>query len=406
MAELDVTELMNVAEAIGIIDSVDIRPRIQNVPLEQAYGLTLAEEIAADRDYPPFDKSLMDGFAICSTNKNLEFDVVGEVAAGQWPSKGVARGEALAIMTGAPLPSGADCVVPVEWVKKTPGRIQVVKLPDPGQFIARHGHDAKAGQILLNRGQQLAAAQIGVAATVGKISLKIFDRPRVGIFTTGNEIVPPDQPPARGQIRNCNSMMLTNLVRRLNCQPVDLGSAPDKPEIIAKNISEAMARVDVLLITGGMSVGDYDYVPAVLQELGVVLRITKLRIKPGKPFLFGMKKTDHSAESGFVFGLPGNPVSAFVCTARLVSRLLRRLQGQSPEENWIDGALTVDLPSNGPREFYQPARYEMGRVTPLQWRGSADIFTLARAQVLLARPENAPAIPAGQTVRVMALAAF
>ena len=148
--------------------------------------------------------------------------------------------------------------------------------------------------------------------------------------------------------------------------------------------------------------GEYDYVPGILRELGVRLLITKLRIKPGKPFVFGLKTIDSPApRSVFVFGLPGNPVSAFVCTALLAGRLIRRWQGKSPEEDWVDATLAMDLPVNGPREFYQPIQLAQGRANALHWKGSADIFTLAHANAVLRREENAPAIAAGQRIRVM-----
>jgi molybdopterin molybdotransferase len=228
--------------------------------------------------------------------------------------------------------------------------------------------------------------------------------------------------------------MLAALLRKLGCDVVDISSVADDPKQIADAIQRGMAY-DALFIAGGMSMGEYDYVPRLLVELGVEMKITKLRIKPGKPFVFGARGRDEGTEgqrdrgaegnslrplvpsslspfSTFIFGLPGNPVSAFVCTLRLASRLLTRIAGGEVEERWTTGRLTAGVPANGPREFYQPAICKIlpGRhsgqsgfasITPLQWKGSADLFTLASANVLIVRAENEPAIPSGSIVRVL-----
>ena len=401
MSEPDVSDLMTVAQAIAVIDAAKVTPRIITVPLETAQGGVLAEDVRCDRDYPPFEKSLMDGFAVrCADVKTapVELRVVGEVAAGAVASKSLGAAEAMAIMTGAPLPPGADGIVPVEDTQRLdPARVRIVQATTPGRYIARQGSDATAGQVILRAGMRLEAAQLAAAATVGAATVKVFAAPRVAVLATGDELVPIHATPSGSQIRNSNSIMLVAQLKRMGCEVADLGVAADRPDAIRAALIVGL-RHDVLIVTGGMSMGEYDYVPRLLVELGVKLLVTKLRIKPGKPFLFGT-----SPSGAFVFGLPGNPVSGFVCLHRLASRLLVRLEGAQPQDRRMSGKLTSDLPANGPREFYQPVQFDAAsrQVHPLKWKGSADLFTLASANGLLVRKENEPAVSRETAVEVI-----
>ena len=430
MAEPDVSSLLSVTQAIRIIDAAPVQPRRIRVPLADADGLRLAQTILTDRDYPPFDKSQMDGFAVCSADVNrtpADLKVIGEVAAGKSPDREIGAGEAMAIMTGAPLPAGASGVIPVEDTERIDADMVRILRADGGpRFVAPRGSDCPAGQVVLRPGALIGPTQIAVAATVGATELDVFARPRVAVLATGDELVATDQSPGPAQIRNSNNPMLVSLLRRLGCEVADLGVVRDEPDVIREALRRGL-EFDALFVTGGMSMGEYDYVPRLLSDLGVKLKITKLRIKPGKPFVFGVREGEAPAEpdrpanaSGsaeaspcrFVFGLPGNPVSAFVCTLRLASRLLMRMAGGAIEERWLTGRLDTGMPVNGPREFYQPAvrtvapgrdssHAEFATITPLKWKGSADLFTLARANVLLVRPENDPTLPKGTIVRVL-----
>lgn len=397
MSEPDVASLLSVSQAIQIIDQTPLMPRMERRKLLDARGCVAASDLVADRDYPPFDKSLMDGFAVRAEDVETVPVIlrrVGTIAAGTKSDRLVQRGEAMAIMTGAPLPPGADAVIPVESTENLgEGQIRILAPGKASRFIARAGSDCRRGATVLTRGTRLQSPQIAVAASIGAAEIDVFAPPRVGVLATGNEIVPLDQPVIDSQIRNCNSPMLAALVRSLGYPCEDLGIVRDDPNAIRSAIEEA--GQDVLLVSGGMSMGEFDFVPRVLENLGYHLRITKLRIKPGKPFVFAEKA------GRFVFGLPGNPVSGFCCTLRLVSRLLARLSGAEPVEHWLSGALSEALPPNGPREFYQPARLRDGIVHPLQWKGSADVFTLSSANVLLVRPENEPAQAKGALLRVL-----
>jgi molybdopterin molybdotransferase len=344
----------------------------------------------------------MDGFALrCADveRPSVELKVIGEIPAGKSADRAIGRGEAMAIMTGAPLPSGADAVVPVEDTERASDRVRIKSPAVSGRFIARRGSDCTAGSVVLPRGTKLEAAHIAVAASVGAAEVQVFAKPRVAILSTGDELVAIDQQPGPAQIRNSNNPMLVALLTALGCEVDDLGVARDVRTEIESSIARGLSY-DALFISGGMSMGEYDLVPAALASLGSVVHITKLRIKPGKPFVYAHidRSADHRCH---IFGLPGNPVSGFACVLRLASRLLARLAGGEPEEKWIHATLDSPLPANGPREFYQPAIHHHGMVAPLPWKGSADVFTLARANVLVVRGENEPELAGGAVARCL-----
>lgn len=416
MSEPDVSELPGVTEVVAIIDGEPVSLRAIDLPLQDALGYRLATDIVTDRDYPPFDKSLMDGYAVRSADLAAgmkTFEVIGEIAAGTWTAETVDTGQTMAIMTGAPMPDGADGVVPVEFLTQssvspaargqTSSRegdpsletVEFQPIDRPTRFVMKRGAELQKGQVVLKVGTKLGPAQIALAATVGAATVRVYAKPRVAVLGSGDELVPIDvAEPATGQIRNANNAMLIALLTKLSCTVTDLGVVRDDEPAVRQALSRA-SDFDVLFITGGMSMGRYDFVPRTLIELGAQMKVTKLRIKPGKPFVFA------KLNDAFIFGLPGNPVSAFVCTLRLASRLLARLNGGDPEPAWRMARLTEPLPTNGPREFYQPAIFDGQSVHPLKWRGSADVYTLSQANALIVCEENAPAVPAGGIVRVL-----
>jgi molybdopterin molybdotransferase len=393
--------------------------------LTEATGRRLAQDVVADRDFPPFAKSTMDGFAVRSADvarTPAELQVIGRIAAGRALEAALEPGQAAAIMTGAPLPAGADGVVPVEETEERDGTVRVLKAAGITRYVAPRGSDCVKGKLVLPKGTVLGPAQVAVAASVGAAQVDVFELPRVAVLGTGDELVPFDAEPGPAQIRNCNNPMLVALLKRFGCVVHDMGTAPDDPDFIRARILEALTGdYDALFVTGGMSMGEHDYVPKMLQEVGVEFRVTKLRIKPGKPFVFGVKggksregeaPVEPSSRPRYVFGLPGNPVSGFVCTVRLASRLIDRMGGGPVNERWLTGRLQVGLPANGPREFYiptlrtvQPARISaqavLPTIRPLEWKGSADVFTLASANSLLVRAANEPPLPDGTLVRVL-----
>ena len=414
MAELDVSQLMTVSQAIAAIDAVAVTPRTVTLPLLEAVGLRLAQDLLADRDYPPFHKSLMDGYAVRAADvvrTPAELKVIDRLPAGRVSALPVGAGESIAVMTGAPMPNGAEGVVPVEDVDELGEVVRIRRADGIARNVAFKGRDCASGKVVLPKGTVLGPAQVAVAATVGARSVEVYDRPRAAVLGTGDELSDPNSEPLAHQIRNSNNPMTAALLKRLGCRVTDLGTAPDNVDYIRARIMEGLEH-DALFVSGGMSMGEHDYVPSILNDLGVEMKVTKLRIKPGKPFLFGVKKRDNGQGESYVFGLPGNPVSGFVCTVRLASRLIDRMSGGPAQERWQNGRLIVGLPANGPREFYMPAlrtvaparvsaQAVLPAIRPLEWKGSADVFTLAAANCLLVRAAGEPPLPEGTLVRVL-----
>ena len=405
LSEISVNDLLSVDQAIAILDAVSVHPSPIQLPLLNAANLFLAEDIFSDRDYPPFDKSTMDGFAVRAADASIvdaRLLVIDTVAAGQVGDRSIGPGEAIAIMTGAPLPPGADAVVVIERTSRDGRHIVVHQPARPNQSIARRGTDTKVDQLLLPKGTRLGPAQMAVAASVGLANISVFARPSVALLSTGDELIDIDQKPAGSQIRNSNGPMLHALLQRLGCDVINLGIVRDNRDELRSAIQQGL-KADALFISGGMSMGERDFVPGLLQELGLTLKISKLRIKPGKPFAFAIDERLQNGRTAMAFGLPGNPVSSFVCTIRLAARVLRRMAGSSPDTQLNHAKLIRDMSANGPRELYLPAVLHGANIDPLDPNGSADLFTLARANSLLIRPENAAAAKSGDTVQFFSI---
>ena len=401
--------MLTVQESLAIVTR-EARPLVAtSLALSRAAGALLAEPLYMDIDSPPFDRAMVDGFALLSADARAgaSLRIVGRQDAGGPLFPGpLLPGQALGINTGAPLPAGADAVVMVEHTRVEGATVMLQRPLAAGQGMQKRGADARAGQRILEACQTLHAAQMALAAMAGAAQVAVR-RARVAILTTGDELVPIAATPGPGQIRNSNGPMMAELVRHTGAEVLDLGVVGDREADLRAMLERGLAEADLLLVSGGMSMGTRDLVPPLLTELGVAIHIAKLRIKPGKPFIFGTR--DGASGRKYVAGLPGNPVSAFVTFHRFVRAILGALTGERDVDRSSAGCTTVALEANGDRAFYRPCAVAVDaatarvQLTPLAWKGSADLFTLGQAQGLLIREPGAPAVEAGAVVPVLLL---
>jgi molybdopterin molybdotransferase len=371
-----------------------------------ALGQVLAVDIAADLDSPPFPKSLRDGYAVRATDcvsPNSELRVIEEVPAGKMPTKPVGAGEASRIFTGAPIPEGADAVVMQEQTQSLDGgRVRITDSDvKPRQHIYAQGTESKAGDVVLHAGTPLNAAAYGVLASVGKTAVPAFPFPRVGIVVTGDELIEANMKPRPGQIRNSNGPMLAAQSVRGGGLPRYLGIARDNFEITKSLIAEGIDVSDVVLIAGGVSVGDHDLVPSVLQALGVTIHFRQVRVKPGKPLLFGT-----TAKGKLIFGLPGNPVSSYVSFELFVKPAIRVMGGHAEAgPRIINLPLAEGLAESNDRPTYRPAKLELGEngwsVRALAWSGAPDLVGMQPADALLVLPAGDTRADRGTLARVL-----
>lgn len=369
--------------------------------------LTLARPVCTDTDQPPFDRAMMDGYAVragdCSKG-DVTLEVVDQVAAGYEPTRELRAGEAIQINTGAPVPNGADCVVQVEKTELIGNgpKVVIADQPRPGQHIGSRGEFAKAGDEIVSAGTCLGPAETSAVAACGCPVVEVFPRPRVAILATGDELVEIGASLKPGQIRNSNSFALKSLVEQSGCEPVDLGIAVDDRTALETKFREGL-QADVFCLSGGVSAGEFDFVPEVLEKCGVNFHIRKVAVKPGKPLHFGT-----TSNHKYVFALPGNPVSVLVCFWVFVRPLLMAIQGRSEVlPPFYEARMEGRVARAGPREEYRPARMRCDGqgalvATPQEWHGSGDIFGVVGANGLIRRAPHAAEIGDGATVQVLA----
>jgi molybdopterin molybdotransferase len=377
-----------------------------------ALGLVLGSDVVSDLDMPPYDKSMMDGYAVrCADlpTGQATLDVVEEITAGHVPRRTLKQGESSRIMTGAPVPPGADAVVVVERTRLLGDRVEISdRPPHPGQNILPRAAEMHRGDTVLPSGTVLRPQEFGVLATVGRTTVTVHPPPRVAILSTGDELVEPAQAPQPGQIRNSNGTMLVAQVCRAGGVPRYLGIGRDDPAYLRPLICDGL-KSHVLLLSGGVSAGKLDLVPGVLREAGVAAHFHKVEMKPGKPVFFGTaKRVGSGGEPTLVFGLPGNPVSVLVCFELFVHPALRRLRGHAdPGPRFVSAVLSEDFAYRTDRPTYHPARLETdgGRwnVRPVPWFGSADLRALTQANALMLFPPGDKRHRAGQSFEVLSL---
>jgi molybdopterin molybdotransferase len=365
-------------------------------------GAILGDDVLADMDAPPFDKALMDGFALSGdTSAQSDGWPLGDgVYAGGIPGKALEPGYAVPVATGAPIPTGADRVIPIERTEKINGLLKVKELPGIGDFIATKGADYKAGDTVLKRGTVLCPSVAGALAAVGKTALRLIPAPTVSVISTGSELVEPNMKPMGGQIRNSNASMLLSGIHRAGCLPKYLGIAPDCAQALRNLIAEGITH-PVLILSGGVSVGEKDLVRATLEELGVKIIVHGIKLKPGRPFLFGI-----TPSGGLVFGLPGNPTSSLANFDLLIHPALLALRGyRNPGPHFQVARMEESLIVDNNRPTLRPVSvcptnfgyiaYDLGA------KGSFELGVLTRAYGWLELAPGRVEIQKDEEVRVL-----
>jgi molybdopterin molybdotransferase len=421
-----------------------VGPReVERVDLLAASGRVLAEPILADRDFPPFPRATRDGYAVRAADLvqvPVRLELVGEIRAGDWPESGtcnVGRGKAVSIMTGAPLPAGADAIVMVEYTAATGNAVEIQHSVKSGENFVPRGAEARQGQMLIDRGTKLDHAAIALAASVGASTLPVFRRPRVAVLSTGDEVVEVAAKPGPAQIRNSNTYSLAAQIEHAGAEAVRLPIAPDEPARLRALIERGLT-CDLLLLTGGVSMGKYDLVEQVLTELNAEFYFTGAKIQPGKPIVFGScgrscaadipvrvpaanppsvrakpALSERSEPRGmpapqkkYFFGLPGNPVSTMVTFKLFAQPMIAALAGARPQPLiFLKARLKAEIRTKTGLKRFLPAvlsgEFENAEVELAAWQGSGDIAALARANCFLVIPPDREQISAGEWVSLL-----
>lgn len=414
--------MLPVAEALEIVLAQAAPLPAVGLPLEHCLGLVLAEDVTAPEPLPPFPASVKDGYAVVASDGPGVYPVIGRVAAGQVGDFTVRPGTVAYITTGAPLPSGADSVVMIEETELLPSsdgapRVRISAQVEPGADVRPVGHDIAHGQQVLAAGTRLGPVEIGLLATVGADRARVHPRPRVAVLSTGDELVPPGAPLAPGQIRDSNRATLLAAISYFGGEPVDLGIGRDSREDLEAHIHRGLDEADMLLTSGGVSMGDLDLIKPILERAGTV-HFGRLRMKPGKPLTFatapgGEQKGDagRRAARRLIFGLPGNPVSSLVTFCLLGVPAMRRMAGwRSPKLPRVHARLAEPLALDPHRPEYHRA---LVRWTPDDCDGgcfvatstgsqaSSRLLSMSHANALLELPAAAATLPAGAVVSAL-----
>ena len=379
------------------------------IDFTEASGRLLREDVASDLDLPPFPRSAVDGFALRALDLEsvpTTLRVVGTIPAGSFPDFQLGPGEAASIMTGAPVPEGADAVQMVEHTESTRKAVVVRKDVRSGQNIAPKGSEVRASETVLRSGTRLDPAGVAVLATVGKTKVSVGRRPEISIIATGDELVHPSETPGPGQIRNSNGFSLMAQCAAAGATPRNLGVVHDSESALTELIRRGL-EADVLLLSGGVSVGRFDLVEDTLKRAGVRILVESVRLKPGKPLVFGV-----SEHGKLVFGLPGNPVSTMVTFELFVRTAIARLEGAvEPIRPLLLARLSARLASRGSRRAYLPGWVRVTKggepiATPIRTLGSGDIVAFSKSNALLIVPEEREDLEPGEVIRFYPLDSF
>ena len=403
--------MISIQQALAIVlENTPVLPA-EGIDFANAAGRLLREDVASDLDMPPFPRSAVDGYALRAEDVATppeKLRVIETIPAGKFPERSVGPGEAAQIMTGAPVPDGADAVQMVEQTRGEGDVVEVLASVHRGQNVAPRGSEVRTGDVVLRAGTRLDPPAVAVAATVGKTRLAAGRKPKVSVIATGDELVHPSKVPGASQIRNSNGFSLLAQCAGVGIEASYLGVAKDTEASLNELIGKGLEGSDVLLLSGGVSMGRFDLVEGVLESLGVRRLIEAIALKPGKPLVFAVAK-----DGKLVFGLPGNPVSTMVTFELFVRTALARMEGaEEPVRPLLRATLQSRLASKGPRRAYLPGwvrtRDEDGALVafPIPTRGSGDIVAFSKANALLIVPEESEHVESGDSVAFHPLDSF
>jgi molybdopterin molybdotransferase len=388
-------------EVISQLSKIKRAAATVNLSVWDASGYVLAQNLIADRDYPPFDRATRDGYAVRASESTAGATLacIGEIKAGDALTEPLKRGTCIQIMTGAPVPPGADAVVMIEYTSREKEFIHFQQTTTKGQNIVPAGSEAAKDQSLLQRGTRLGYAELGLAAQIGATQLLCARKPCVAILSTGDEIVSIDASPGPFQIRNSNSVSLAAQIRDAGGEPVILGNAGDRIESLGDKIQQGLQE-DLLVLSGGVSMGKYDLVEDVLKTLGATFYFDAVAIRPGKPAVFAM------CNEKPVFGLPGNPVSTMVTFELFAVPAIDLLSGAPARPlQFLKATLGEPMKEKSGMTHFLPAHVQFdsceARVKPLAWKGSGDTVTMAKANCFLVVGSDIQTLAAGENVNVL-----
>jgi molybdopterin molybdotransferase len=372
--------------------------RGERVDILASSGRVLLENVCSDINMPPFNRSAVDGFACRRGDLGQELTVIETIRAGQAPEKTLGPGQCSRIMTGSPVPEGADCVVMVEdTIDISENRIRFTGNHTKDN-ISRFAEDVREGDLVIEAGTMIRPQHIAIMAAVGYVNPLVATRPKVAVISTGDEIVEPQLKPGISQIRNSNGYQLVEQIRKAGALPDYMGIAPDNEKDTLDKILVAMERNDVVLLTGGVSMGTFDFVPSVMEKAGITILFRKIALQPGRPTVFGKK------DDKLIFGLPGNPVSSFTLFEVLVKPMLWKMMGVIDFYSILRLPMGTDYERRrSDRMQWLPVSIRDGKVFPLEYHGSAHIFSLASADAIAAIPFGVTKLNIGDLIDVRPL---
>ena len=385
--------MITLSEALDIIKNQNLHAETETVQLGEAYGRVLVDDTIATIDNPPFNKAAMDGWAISSEDQSKTFTIIESISAGSNIIKTIKKGECSKIMTGAPLPHGADFVIRVEYTKSDNKKMEIIQ-EETNNNVINQGENYSVGDLIINS-KIIRAQEIAALASLGIKDVLTYKNPKIGVINSGSEICEPGNALKKGMIFNSNGHSLNAQIKGTGCDSNYYGIIKDDPDILSQEIKKGIEDNDILLISGGVSVGDFDFVPDVLRSLGVEILFHKVAVKPGKPVLFGRKgKT-------FIFGLPGNPVATFVLFEQLVKPLIYQLQGLEYEQTIMTGVLkqSVKSPKSG-RISFKPIKLINDEIHCINYGGSSNISALTDSNGFLKLDPGAGVFEEGTRMNV------